>query len=130
MKICHVCGFSCEDKDELCPICGAELLVNEETEQDAVSEEEVNITIEKPCLAASVSDPVIAEIFCDKLKDNGILFTYDEPDLSASMHMGFGGFYAEINVYVSEDDLDKAKEIFEELENEEPAFEDDFEEEI
>ena len=33
-------------------------------------------------------------------------FTSDEPDLSGSMHIGFGGFYTEINVYVDEADLE------------------------
>ena len=39
MKICHVCNFECEDKAELCPVCGADLAnvesnENEEQEQN------------------------------------------------------------------------------------------------
>jgi len=115
MRICHVCGFGCEDNAELCPICGAELLEreNEDTENGVETDEPTEVVIDAPELAESIDDPVVAEIFCDLLKENGILFTSDESDLSGSMHMGFGGFYTEINVYVAKEDLEKAKELFE-----------------
>ncbi len=130
MKICHVCAYACEDNAELCPICGAELSVeNYENADGNKSEEDAVIVIENPQLAESIEDPVLAEVFCDALKENGILFTSDEPDLSGSMHIGFGGFYTKINVYVDEADLEKAKEIFNGIEIEEPSFDEDFFEE-
>ena len=110
MKTCHVCQYLCEDDAEICPICGAELN-REEQEYD----EEQKIIIENPEIVATVDDVVIAEVFCDRLKENNILFTTDEPDLSASMHMGFGGFYTEINIYVDKADLNAAKEIYDNL---------------
>ncbi|MCQ2455407.1 MAG: DUF2007 domain-containing protein [Clostridia bacterium] len=130
MKICHVCAFQCEDGDELCPICGAELAQDECVfeNKDAV-EEAPDIVIESPELAQSISDPILAEIFCDALKNNNILFTTDESDLSGSMKMGFGGFRTEINIYVDKEDIEKANNIFENLEIGEPSFDDDFFEE-
>jgi len=122
MKICHVCGFACEEEAELCPICGAELLEREENEE--VIEESCEIVIDNPELAESIDDPVIAEIYCDLLKENGILFTSDESELSGSMHMGFGGFYTEINVYVAKEDLEDAKEIFKSIDTESIGYAD------
>ncbi|MBR3300977.1 MAG: hypothetical protein IKI68_05770 [Clostridia bacterium] len=110
MKTCHVCQYLCEDDAELCPICGAEL--NLETDE---TEQETEIIIESPEIVATVNDVITAEVFCDRLKENNILFTTDEADLSASMHMGFGGFYTEINIYVDKADLDAAKAIYEDL---------------
>lgn len=127
MKICHVCAFKCEDDAELCPVCGAELLTQNTdviTENSEETEEAI-VVIENPELAESVEDPVLAEIYCDALKENGILFTSDEPDLSSSLHIGFGGFYAEINIYVDKEDLEKAQEIFNNLDFEESTFDDD-----
>lgn len=130
MKICHVCAFACEDDAELCPICGAELInENESVNEDTEDIEDAVIVIENPELVQSIDDPVLAEVFCDALKENGILFTSDEPDLSASMHIGFGGFYTQINIYVDKADLDRANEIFDSIEIEEPSFDEDFFEE-
>lgn len=130
MKICHVCAFACEDDAELCPVCGAELTSeNEIVNEDTTDSEETVIVIENPELVQSIDDPVLAEVFCDALKENGILFTSDEPDLSASMHIGFGGFYTQINIYVDKADLDRVNEIFDSIEIEEPSFDEDFFEE-
>ena len=130
MKICHVCAFACEDDAELCPVCGAELTSeNEIVNEDTTDSEDTVIVIENPELVQSIDDPVLAEVFCDALKENGILFTSDEPDLSASMHIGFGGFYTQINIYVDKADLDRANEIFDSIEIEEPSFDEDFFEE-
>ena len=110
MKICHVCGYSCDDDTDFCPICGAEL-----SEQKGEFDDETEVVIENPEIVATVDDVVLAEVFCDRLKENGILFTTDEADLSGSIHMGFGGFYTEINIYVDKVDLEKAKEIYDNL---------------
>ncbi len=110
MKPCHVCQYLCEDKDDLCPICGAQL-----NDQAKADEDANEIVIENPEIVATVNDVVLAEVFCDRLKESGILFTTDESDLSHSMHLGFGGFYTEINIYVDKADLEKAKEIYDNL---------------
>lgn len=128
MKICHVCGFSCEDDAELCPICGAELKFSEDISDEEITEDAV-IELENPELAESIEDPVTAEIYCDLLKEEGIIFTSDESELSGAMHFGFGGFYSEINIYVDKKDLDRAKEIFDNMETADIQFEDDFQEE-
>ncbi len=122
MKICHVCAYACDDGTELCPICGAELKEQENNEE--INGEAEDIVLENPELAESIEDPITAEIYCDMLKENGILFTSDAGDLSESLHMGFGGFYSEINIYVESADLEKAQEIFNNIEIEEPQFED------
>lgn len=126
MKVCHVCQYICDDDAELCPICGAELTEDEES----LEEEALEVVIDDPELAATFNDIVLAEVFCDRLKENDIIFSIEEPDLSSSMHMGFGGFYTEINVYVDKSDYDKAKEIFDDLPDISELEEaDDFEEE-
>lgn len=129
MKICHVCGFEAENEAELCPVCGAELSGDgiDENGNDAEAEN-FDIVIENPELAASIDDPVTAEIYCDLLKENGILFTSDEPDLASTMRVGFGGYYSAIDIYVDKNDLEKAKEIYDNLPD---AFEteEEFEEE-
>ena len=130
MKPCHVCQYLCDDDAELCPICGAELKDVEDNEQNPEPEE---IIIENPEIVATVNDIIIAEVFCDRLKENNILFTTDETDLSANMRMGFGGFSTEIsiNIYVDKEDLEAAKEIYDNLPDV-SEFEtvDDFEDEI
>ena len=126
MKVCHVCQYICDDDAELCPICGAELT----EEEESLEEEALEVVIDDPELAATFNDIVLAEVFCDRLKENDIIFSIEEPDLSSSIHMGFGGFYTEINVYVGKSDYDKAKEIFDDLPDISELEEaDDFEEE-
>ncbi len=118
MKICHVCGYSCEDGIEICPVCGADVSADgaeENTKSEQNDNSVFDIVIENPSLAITLENPVTAEIFCDTLKDNGILFTCDQPDFSMGMHMGFGNITPDINIYVDESDLDKAKSIFEDL---------------
>jgi len=127
LKVCHVCAFSCPDDAEICPLCGAELLDSDGEIEEI--EEELVVEIENPELVASIAEPIVAEIFCDKLKENEILFTSDEPDLSSSMQVGFGGFFTKINIYVSALDLEKATEIYENLDVDSISFEEDFDEE-
>ncbi len=115
MKICHVCMAECEDSAELCSVCGAELA------DVAKSEETDEIVIENPVLAASVEDIVTAEIFCDMLKENGIAFSCDEAE--PEMNVVFGGGFASIDIYVDEDNLERAEQLYEEVLNAEPEFE-------
>lgn len=129
MKECHVCLNLCEDTDEICPVCGAELrdeIEETESEPEIKNSKNENI-IEKPVLAASVDSPVTAEIFADILSENGIAYSMDnEGDV---MHTGFGGSYFSLDVYVDEKNLDIAKELFKNLSENEFSFEDfdDFE---
>lgn len=117
MKICHVCAAECADEAELCPICGAELLSEE---QDIDMSEE--IVIEKPTLAASVEDVVTAEIFHDMLREAGIPFTCDESEV----RLTFGGSFIAEEVYVDEKNLEEAQRIYEEVLNSEPEFDMEF----
>ncbi len=111
MLICHVCGKECEDNTEICPVCGAEL-INSETGEAIKLNEQDNGIVSEPELVTTINDPIEAEVFCDLLTENNILFTSDQNDLSDSMHMGFGGFYTEIKIYVAKSDLDKATELY------------------
>lgn len=122
MKICHVCGAECTEDAELCTVCGAEFLPETENADADGSEE---IVLENPVLAASVEDVVTAEIYRDMLRENGILFTCDEPEAGASMRVVFGGGFVAEDIYVSENDLEEAERIYEEVVNSEPDFSDE-----
>ena len=117
MKQCHVCLFMCEDDAEVCPVCGAELRSEQETAGEPSGE------IENPVLAQSVDSPVTAEIFTDMLSENGIAYSVDEK--GDIMHVGFGGSYFAVDVYVDEKDLDAAKDIYRSL-SENPFGVEDF----
>lgn len=119
MKICHVCGSEYEDYVEMCADCGA-LLVNSD---DMPDDEGMDIVIEVPVLAACIEDIVTAEIFCDVLKDNGILYTTDDAEGETVVKVLFGGSFAGVNVYVAEEDLAKAQELYEEVLNSQFTFE-------
>ena len=117
MKVCHVCSTECEDRAELCPLCGAQLR-DEETEQ----KKEI-IEIKNPVLAVSVEDVVTAEIYKDVLKDNKIPFFCDDEGTSG-MKLIFGGGLVAENIYVDESDLEKAQNIYDEVLNAEPEYDD------
>ncbi len=123
MIICRVCGAECEDTDEMCAVCGAELVV-EETEPEEETAKTVDIIIENPVFVASVEDIVTAEIFKDTLKENGIPFSCGEQD--ASMRVTFGGGFASEDIYVGEENLEQARSLYEEVLNAEPQFDDEF----
>lgn len=132
MKNCHVCGFACENDLEICPLCGAELKTFEEYEKElqqaqeraAAAAAEEALIVKKPVLAVSVDNIVVAEIYKDVLRDNGIHFTCDE---SESMQIVFGGSFNAVSIYVNEVDLEKAKQLYEEVENSQTDFGDEFE---
>ena len=124
MKICHVCAAECSDDAELCPVCGAELTVDNDEKSD-------DIILENPVLAASVEDVVTAEIYRDILRENGIPFTCDEENDEGTMRVVFGGGFVAVDIYVAEENLEEAQRIYDEVLNAEPQFSDeDFEEEI
>ena len=119
MKICHVCAAECSDEAELCPICGAELI--DAAEDNGVAEQD-EVIINNPVLAASVEDVVTAEIFRDLLRENEIPFSCDEADPEAAMKLTFGGGFVAEDIYVDESDLAKAEELYEQVLNAEPEF--------
>ncbi|MBO7519156.1 MAG: DUF2007 domain-containing protein [Clostridia bacterium] len=120
MKECHVCLYMCEDTDEICPICGAELrAAPEQAEEPAVQADESAVIV-NPVLAASADSPVTAEIFKDILAENGIAYSVDEQ--GDIMHTGFGGSYFAVDIYVDEKDVDIAKELYRNLSESEADF--------
>lgn len=121
MKICHVCSAECEDTAELCPVCGADLTVSEE---EAAEE----IILNNPVLVATVEDVVTAEIFKDMLKDNGIPFSCGELD-DGTLKVTFGGSFVADDIYVDDSDFERASELYDELLNSEPEFDEAFFEE-
>ena len=134
MKTCHVCGFACDNDAEICALCGAELKTFEAYEQELREAEEraaekaaeEALIIKKPVLAASVDNVVAAEIYKDVLRDNGIVFTCDESD--DAMQIVFGGGFNAQEIYVNEDDLEIAQQLYENVVNAQMDFDDqDFE---
>jgi hypothetical protein len=125
MKICHVCKAEVPDELELCPVCGADLTC----ENGGLKGEEEGTVIENPVLAVKVEDIVTAEIFADVLRDNQIPFSNGETEQNMKIVFG-GGFVAE-EFYVAEENLERAKELFDEVLQSEPSFDDfeDFDEE-
>ena len=120
MKKCHVCLNICEDEAEICPVCGAELKESEFDDDGTVPES--GTVINNPVIAVSVDSPVTAEIFKDILSENGIAYSEDsEGDI---MHVGFGGSYFAVDIYVDEKDLDAALELYKNLSENEIFFED------
>lgn len=124
MKTCHVCKGECEDNAELCPYCGAELLPEEPCGED--TEAPRDIIIENPVVAASVEDIITAEIFCDMLTEAGIPNTTDTEN-DSPIHLQFGGGFAGIDVYVPEERLDEAAEIYKKALEESENSSEDFE---
>ncbi len=122
MKNCHVCGAEYEDFVEVCADCGA--LLHTEEEAAEIEQQEME-AIHNPVLVASCEDVITAEIFRDVLTDNGIAYTDDSRDNVAIKVLFGGGLEAE-KIYVDEKNLEKAKELYEQVVNAEPAF-DEFE---
>ena len=121
MKECHVCFYMCDDKDELCPLCGAEL------KGEAIDDKAKRIKdpaepdiIKVPVLAASVDSPVTAEIFKDILSENGI--SYSEDSKGDVLHTGFGGSFFATDIYVDEDNIEQAHELYRTLTENEIGF--------
>ena len=123
MKICHVCKAECDDELEFCSVCGAELI---ETFEEKSEESKEEFLINNPVLAACVEDVVTAEIFRDMLSENGIAYALGENE--ESIKLVFGGSFVSEEIYVDEKDLERAQEIYDEVLNAEPVFDEDFEE--
>lgn len=124
MKICHVCGAETEDNSELCPKCGAQLKSQEEIQCEInAAEAEKKAIINNPVLAASVGDMVTAEIYCDVLDENGISYSYDD---EGSVRVSFGGGFVAFDIYVDESDLERARELYEQVLESESQYDEDF----
>ncbi len=119
MKNCHVCNQLCDDKAEVCPICGALLLEEQEVNEQETSEVKI-----KPVLLATFEDVVSAEIFKDILTDNSVPYSAPQEE---SMRVVFGGAFSSEEIYVDEQDFDKARELYTEFLESETAFDGDFE---
>ena len=128
MKICHVCNFKCEDKVELCPICGADLTDSPKEEitdgefETYKNEEPVLI---EPVLLATLNDVVSAEIFKDILTDNEIPYFCDEDE--DGMKVVFGGGFKALDIYVEKAQFEQAQILYEEFMNSEAEFDGEFE---
>ncbi len=130
MKTCHVCGFACDNDAEICALCGAELKtfemyeqeIREAEEREAQKAAEEALIVKKPVLAASVDNVVAAEIYKDVLRDNGIVFTCDESD--DAMQIVFGGGFNAQEIYVNEQDLEIAQQLYENVVNAQMDFDD------
>ena len=124
MKNCHVCGFACADDAETCVLCGAELKTFAEYEkQIEIEREEAEkeaLIVKEPVLAVSVENVVMADIYKDVLRDNQIPFTCDERD--DSMQIVFGGGFTAQDIYVKEEDLERAQELYDEVLNSQFEF--------
>lgn len=128
MKTCHVCGFACDNDAEICALCGAELKtfemyeqeLREAEEREAQKAAEEALIVKKPVLAASVDNVVAAEIYKDVLRDNGIVFTCDESD--DAMQIVFGGGFNAQEIYVNEQDLEIAQQLYENVVNAQMDF--------
>ena len=111
MKVCHVCKTECEDFAELCPICGADLTVNEEEDIQEAGEK----LLLEPVLLASFEDIVSAEIFKDILSDNAIGYSSGNDDGEIAVQVRFGGSFVSEDIYVDSSDFEKADELYKEF---------------
>ena len=111
MKICHVCKSKCEDFEELCHVCGADLTAPvEDTEEQEPDTKSGEIT-----LLASFDDIVSAEIFKDILKDNGIEYVCPKSEQEETLNVTFGGAFSVCEIYVYESDLELANVLYSEF---------------
>ena len=125
MKTCHVCGASCEDTVELCPVCGADLTsVTEEPSPEDLVKGEARL-LENPVLLATIEDVVSAEIFKDILRENNIPFSCDSEE-GGAMKVTFGGSFIAEDLFVGEADFEKASDLYEEFLKSESSFEQEF----
>ncbi len=118
MKICHVCGIECDDSQEVCLVCGADL-----TEIESVSEESAERPISEPVLVATFEDVVFSEIFRDILTDNGIPYSMGSDE--GAVHVMFGGGFSSDEIYVEKRDFEKAEALYNEFMENPPEFSDE-----
>ena len=66
----------------------------------------------KPVLAAVIQNTVSSEIYQDMLRENGIPFICRQQGAGGYIKILTGGLFIADNIYVSADNLDRAKEIY------------------
>ena len=81
--------------------------------------------MENPILLTSFEDIVSAEIFKDILQTSGILYACSSEIGNNSIQVLFGGGFVAEDIYVSENDFEKAIKLLEEFSNSEIQFDDD-----
>ncbi len=118
MKICHVCGIECDDSQEVCLVCGADL-----TGDATVSGEILENNISEPVLIATFEDVVLSEIFRDILTENGI--PYSMGDDEGAVRVTFGGGFSADEIYVEKRDFDRAEALYNDFMENPPEFSDD-----
>ena len=121
MKICHVCGMECDDSQEICLVCGADLT---EEHNEAEETEKVQI-VSEPVLLATFEDVVSAEIFKDILTDNQIPYSLGEEG-DSGMQVTFGGGFAADEIYVDKCNFEKAEALYNEFLESEAEFQGEF----
>ena len=119
MKICHVCGIECDDSQEVCLVCGADL-----TESNPVLDENGEAEISEPVLVATFEDVVSSEIYRDILTDNGIPYSMGNDE--GAIVVMFGGGFSVDEIYVDKRDFEKAEALYNDFMENQPEFEDDF----
>ncbi len=128
LKICHVCGIECDDSQEVCLVCGADL-----TDEALVEDEEVEVKISEPVLLATFEDVVFSEIFRDILTENKI--PYSMGNESGAVQVMFGGGFTADEIYVEKRDFERAEALYNNFMENPPEFSDEdffeeFDEEI
>ena len=118
MKICHVCGIECDDSQEVCLVCGADLTVEEFTEGEGCVKE-----ITEPVLVATFEDVVSSEIFRDILTENKI--AYSMGDDNGAVRVMFGGGFSADEIYVEKRDFERAEALYNEFMENPPEFSDE-----
>ena len=116
MKICHVCGIECDDSQEVCLVCGADLTNNELSES-------AEMVITEPVLVATFDDVVLSEIFRDILTENNIAYSMGGEE--GSVRVMFGGGFSSDEIYVSKRDFDRAEELYNDFMENPPEFSDE-----
>ena len=116
MKICHVCGIECDDNQEVCLVCGADLTAIEENENE-------EIVVAEPVLVATFEDVVLSEIFKDILTENEIPYSMGSEE--GAVRVMFGGGFSTDEIYVDKRDFEKADALYNEFMENPPEFSDE-----
>ena len=114
MKICHVCGIECDDSQEVCLVCGADLTATDESDER---------TIDEPVLVATFEDVVLSEIFKDILSENEIPYSMGSEE--NAVRVMFGGGFSTDEIYVDKRDFEKADALYNEFMENPPEFSDE-----
>lgn len=67
----------------------------------------------QPVLAAVIQNTVSSEIYQDMLRENGIPFVCRQQGAGGYLKILTGGLFIADSIYVSAENLDRAKELFE-----------------